>query len=242
MNDLAKEVGEVRDASLGRVRELHDDYFHTSWLWQELLVRQRYGHSSSVRNAKTGNVTAAAAEWTERARTSSRRLRVRTFKDLAGQLELFIGDFLRVWLLAHPKLLEEKAITLATLLDSTDLAETRQRAIREACESAILKRLLGKPASWFSYLKSLVGSRISAADGEAFAEHKAARDVLEHHDGIVDEGYLRNAGKAARYASGDLIEPGDAAIDDLYDLVTRLIHKIAADAERKISRPSTGHS
>ena len=38
---------------------------------------------------------------------------------------------------------------------------------------------------------------------DALAEIKAARDILEHNAGVVNEIYRRKAGKRARYEVGD---------------------------------------
>jgi hypothetical protein len=139
-------------------------------------------------------------------------------------------------LIAFPHLVEEKSITLATLLAAADLAEARQRAIAEAVESAISKKMLGKPAGWFTYLRENLGSTATKTDSERFIERKAARDVLEHHNGIVDASYLSKAGSAAAFSQGHLIEPDDVAINELYNPVTRLINAIAGDAERALSQ------
>jgi hypothetical protein len=59
----------------------------------------------------------------------------------------------------------------------------------------------------------------------ALAEIKAARDILEHNAGVVNEIYLRKAGEKARYGIGDHIE-----IEDAYHLESwRLIKKVVQD-------------
>lgn len=60
---------------------------------------------------------------------------------------------------------------------------------------------------------------------DALAEIKAARDILEHNAGVVNETYRKKAGKSARYEIGEHVE-----IDDAYHLESwRLIKKVVRD-------------
>jgi hypothetical protein len=232
MRDLSTELFIARDRAVARLSELHDDYFHTNQLWLKLLADQRHGQSFEADNVKTGVITASQSEWVGRARASQQRLRIRTFKDLTNQFEMFLGDLLRIWLTQYPESVQAKSITLATLLSASDLATAKKLATEEAVEATILKILLGKPSNWFAYLKSNLGSKLPASDSSAFIERKAVRDALEHHDGEIDASYIEKAGAAIVFKVGDLVVPDDAAIDQLYDLVVRLIVKVAADAEQ----------
>ena len=208
-------------------------------MWQELLAIVRYGRPPVVHNPKTGTTTATAAEWTDHSVESLQRLRDRTFKDLVGGVEWFVADLLGVWLRAHPDLIVEKSITLASLLASTDLTEAKATAVDEAATTAVLQRMYGKPAGWFAFLRTHAGVQLAKADVDAFVERKAARDVLEHNEGVVNDVYAEKAGPAAAFAADDLVEPDDAGIDALYDLALRLLGDAAADAVRAATMSPT---
>ena len=239
MADLIPHIHTLCDRPVRKVDELHDDYFRTNQLWLELLVRQRYGDRAlSVQNAKTGSLVSGPSAWADRARDSQLRLRVRTFKDLASQVELFLDSLLRLWLNEFPRAAEGKSITLVEILAAADLADVRARATAEAVESTILDKLKAKPKAWFGYLRKHLGCTTGDAEVARFAERKAARDVLEHHDGLVDPSYVDKSAGVALYTAGELIEPDDAAIDALYDMVRGLIIQIAADAERHFQTAS----
>jgi len=241
LSDIAPAIRECSQSAIAAVTRLHDDYVQTNRLWQELLQRGRYGLPPLiVQNAKTGTKVAGSKQWAEVARLSQLRIRIRTFKELASQVELFIAALLKLWLLRFPEIVEEKSITLAAILESNDLAELKSQAISQAVDAAILSRMMNKPSKWFSYLKQHLGATLSEDETAVFVEQKASRDVLEHHDGVVDASYLEKAGQAAKYAVGDLIEPDDQTIDGLYDLVLGLISRVAADAERKFSTTASG--
>jgi hypothetical protein len=219
LGDIVPGIREASERAIATATQLHDDYVQTGRLWQEVLQRGRYGLPPlRVLNSKTGNMIAGSKQWAEAARLSQLRIRIRTFKDLAIQVELFIAALLKLWLTRFPAIVEEKSITLAAILESGDLAELKQQAISQAVDAAILGRMMGKPSKWFSYLKQHLGSTLSEGDAAVFIEQKASSDVLEHHEGVVDASYLEKSGAAAKYAVGDLIEPDDEAIDRLYDL------------------------
>ena len=81
----------------------------------------------------------------------------------------------------------------------------------------------GNLREWFVALNKAV--KLDCPNEEeidTLAEIKTARDTLEHNGGIVNEVYLRKAGKKARYTKGDQIE-----IDDTYHLESwRLVKKV----------------
>ena len=91
---------------------------------------------------------------------------------------------------------------------------------------------------WFVTLNRAVQLDCPSEDEiDALAEVKAARDILEHNAGVVNEVYLRKAGKKARYTAGEHVE-----IDDSYHLASwQLIKKVVAEdtaaAIAKLAKP-----
>jgi hypothetical protein len=83
-----------------------------------------------------------------------------------------------------------------------------------------------KVRDWFSALNKAVKLGCPSDDEvDALAEVKATRDILEHNSGVVNDLYLRKAGKKARYAADDPVE-----IDDGYHLASwRLMKKVVAE-------------
>lgn len=67
----------------------------------------------------------------------------------------------------------------------------------------------------------------------ALAEIKAARNILEHNAGIVNESYREKAGPKSRYEIGESIE-----LDDDYHLESwRLIKKVVGDMTAAATAP-----
>jgi hypothetical protein len=78
---------------------------------------------------------------------------------------------------------------------------------------------------WRSFQILVDKGHTVSSDNSSLAEIKATRDILEHNAGVVNDIYLRKAGKKARYANGDHVE-----IDDTYHLGSlRLLKKVVAD-------------
>jgi hypothetical protein len=223
MPDLPPAIQNLRDSYETTLRELHDDYVHTRMVWQFLRVRVlRYGNNPTVTNPTT-NTVVNGVQLAERAPASVERLTNRTFKDFVGQLEIFVGDLLRLWLQSHTNMIIAKALTVSTLLASKSLQDAQQAAIDEAVESTVLERMYGRPEKWFNYLRTIFNARFDQADETAFIEMKARRDTLEHNKGIVDATYADKAKGEIRYHAGETIQLSDQDIDECYRLMLRLV-------------------
>lgn len=225
-------------ADYGRkLDDLHDDFVYTRMLWRSVQVRvQRHKRKLSVRNRVTNSVV-DGAQLAGKARESVRRLKSRSFKDIVAQFELFVAELLREWLASRPELLAEKALNVGTLLASQTLAEAQAAAVREAIDATIADRMYGRPDKWFNYLKKNVGVYFDAADESSFVEMKARRDVLEHHDGIVEATYVDKAKAAARYAVGEPIQLADEDVDEAFRLTRRLVQHVTASAVATLTTP-----
>jgi hypothetical protein len=142
---------------------------------------------------------------------------------------------LRLWLTDQTSLISGKALTIATILAAPSLTDLRNAAIAGAVEVTILAKLQGKPESWFQYLKENLGAAHGPGDEASFVEMKARRDVLEHHDGIVEATYLRKSQASARYRVGDAVDVQDSDVDDTHAFVLRLIDATVVSAVAKLA-------
>jgi hypothetical protein len=237
MPDLAETIGALADRSTTALLDLHDDYVCTRMSWSDMLVRvARYGENPTIVNPITGS-SVDGVVLAFKARTSIQRLRIRVYKDLISQFEIFIGELIRVWLTGNPQSLQGRSITVETILSSKDLAALKAAAIEEAVAAVISDKLFGRPEKWFNYLKSVVGAKVGAFanDQLSFSEFKARRDALEHHDGKIESAYLEKAKAAARYKLGDMVEISEANVDEAYELIRSLVLS-TADAVMQIAR------
>jgi hypothetical protein len=230
MSRLALGIQTLRDNYVRTLNELHDDYVHTRMLWQILHVWvQRYGENLTIENPITKS-RVNGVELAGRARPSMQRLTNRTFKDIVAQLELFVAELLRQWLLNNTDLIAAKALNVGTLLESKSLADVQDAAVKEAVESTIVDKMFGKPEKWFSYLKNQLHIRFNGRGEASFCEMKARRDVLEHNNGIVNPVYIEKARVAARYKVGDDVQLENQDVDEAYQVTSQFIHDITASA------------
>jgi hypothetical protein len=235
--DLTADIRVLADAYLRKLDELHDDYVYTRRLWRSLQVQVlRHGRKLSIENPVTRSKV-DGMQLAAKARDAVARLRNRTFKDLVAQFELFVAELLRAWLATYPDLLSKKAINVATLLASQNLAQVQAAAVREAVESTIMDKMYGRPEKWFNYLKEVLDVRFAAADEASFVEMKARRDVLEHNGGIVEAAYLEKAKAAARHRLGDRIQLADPDVDETLRVTSQLISQVAVSAITKLKSP-----
>jgi len=199
-------------------------------LWQTLHVWvQRYGENLTIENPITRS-SVNGADLAGKARPSMQRLTNRSFKDIVAQLELFVAELLRLWLLNNTELIAAKGLNVGTLLESQTLEEAQDAAVREAVESTIVDKMLGRPEKWFGYLKNQLRLRLDGRGEASFCEMKARRDVLEHNSGIVNAAYIDKAKVAPKYKVGDDVQLKDQDVDEAYHVTLHLIDAIAASA------------
>jgi hypothetical protein len=241
MAELPTEISALEHRFQARLDDLHDDFVYTRMLWQTQLVSAASGAVPiRVHNPLTGNVASTGADLAARARSSQARLRVRCFKDLTAQFELFVDELLRLWLTDKPALLSARGSTVGAVLSGTDLAKVQAAVIAEAVESTILDKLKGKPDGWIRYLSTNLSVKLKVGDTALFIEMKARRDASEYHNGNVDYTYLKNSGSSARYNLADVIDVIDVSNDDVdeaYTLIHRMIASSATDATAKAGVP-----
>ena len=233
MSTLCDDLERLRDAMLGELNDLHDDYVHTRTLWRLLQVRLSRARSEAVfRNPMTGSEL-GQAEMTGRAASSLRRLNERTFKEMLALFERFAIGAMRLWLADRPTLIERKAVDVATLLRSQSLEEARRAAIAEAIDSTLRDKTYGTPRKLVGYFDKLIGSRpVSPGDLARLVEMKATRDILEHAGGVVTQEYVTKSGRRARFGSGDLVEVSEAYHAEAFHLVRQLIESYSAAATK----------
>jgi hypothetical protein len=200
----------------------YDFVEHSKAVWRSFGESVVGGQAVTVTTTGTGTTIDQTGLLARRSMYAEEFLATLTFRQFISTFEAFFFDFLHRVLRHNPWQFAKSQLDLETVLRSRDCGEV--------VGLVLLKQMnelrYGKPADWFEALNKSVKLDCPApAEIEALAEAKATRDILEHNAGVVNEVYLRKAGKLARFAVGELVE-----IDDTYHLATwRLIKKIVAD-------------
>jgi hypothetical protein len=219
VTDDLRAIGERADRELDAVQDFFE---HSKIVWPSFQILVDEGHRISAENMATGTridqdgLVRLAPQYTRE------YLATFTFRQFVSAFEAFLFNFLDRLLLHNPWQFSERQLDFGTVLKA---------ASRDEIVSGVIQRQLNElkyehVREWFTAVNKAVKLDCPAEDEiDDLAEIKAARDILEHNAGVVNEIYRRKAGKRARYEVGEHIE-----LDDAYHLESwRLIKKVVRD-------------
>jgi hypothetical protein len=231
---VADDLQTIADRADRELVAVHDFFAHSQIVWQSFEGFVDEGHRVVGENLATGTridqdgLVRLAPQYTRD------YLAPFTFRQFVSTFEVFLFNFLHRLLLHNPWQFAKSQLELEAVLKASDR--------EEVISGVILKQLnelkYANVREWFVALNKAVRLDCPSEDEiDALTEVKAARDILEHNAGVVNEIYVRKAGKRARYVVGDQIE-----IDADYHLQSwKLIKKIASDVTSttiaKLSKP-----
>jgi hypothetical protein len=201
---------------------IHDFFEHSKIVWRSFETVVAEGHKISAENLATGtridqdDLVRLAPQYTRE------YLATFTFRQFVSALEAFLFNFLHRLLLHNPWQLSEKQLDFSAVLKAANRDEIISGVILKQLNDLKYEQL----REWFASINKAVKLDCPTEDEiDALAEIKAARDLLEHNAGVVNEIYRRKAGRRACGEVGDHIE-----IEDAYHLESwRLIKKIVRD-------------
>jgi hypothetical protein len=213
---------------------VHDFFEHSKMVWRSFQLLVDAGHKVSSVNSATGTtidqvkLLALAPQYTRE------YLATFTFRQFVSTFESFFFAFFHRILQHNPWPYARSLLELDAVLKARD---------REEIISTVLLKQLNelryeKVRDWFDALNKSVKLGCPTEDEtDSLAEVKATRDILEHNGGVVNDIYVRKAGRKTRYSVGD-----HAEIDDIYHLASwQLIKKVVADltavAIAKMTKP-----
>jgi hypothetical protein len=247
---LSDEIRSLADQVLNQVDEARDFYVHTRQAWRFVQQVARKGRPVGIvnlatkRHLPTGDLESRAQKYVRV------RLAKSTFRDLSSLLEDWILGLIRLWLTAYPEDLdlnfdsatgqrrgkkqEEVQIPLSRLLHLRDCNAILSGLVEQVVRDLTYER----PEKWFRYLDHrLILGCPDATQRAKLYEMKAARDCLEHNQGVVNRDYLHKAGAAARYAEGNLIQIGEPYLMECFTLLRDVIEVMAGAAAGIASGP-----
>lgn len=191
---------------------VHDFFEHSKIVWRSFQILVDEGRTISSTNLATGTAIDQAGLLTLAPQYARTYLATFTFRHFVSAFEVFLFDFLHRLLLHNPWQFSQSELSFETVLKSADR--------EEIISGVLLKRLndlrYANLREWFQTLDRAVKLGCPADDEiDTLVEAKAARDLLEHNAGVVNDICVRQAGKKARYAAGHHVE-----IDDPYHLAS----------------------
>ena len=103
-------------------------------------------------------------------------------------------------------------------------AETKDEIGWQMIERDLNELKYKSVSQWFAYLQNLVSiPDVSKDDLDSIAEAKAARDLLVHNAGIVNQIYMQKAGERARSALGEEIDIKGHYTRDTWTVFVRVL-------------------
>ena len=133
---------------------------------------------------------------------------------------------------------KKKTLLVENVLDASNLNELKDFLIdRELSE---LK--YGKVVDWFSYLEKIINLKgIESASVERLSELKATRDIFAHNSGIVNEIYIRKAGKLARANLGEMLSLSRSYVYESADFLKGLVKNMSESSITRMLKKTKGH-
>jgi hypothetical protein len=212
----------IADRAHWELDSVHDFFEHSKIVWRSFQILVDEGHKIAAENLATGTridqdgLIKLAPQYTRD------YLSIFTFRQFVSAFEAFLFNFLHRLLLHNPWQFAKSQLEFEVVLKAGDRDEIISGMILKQLNELKYDTL----REWFVAVEKAVNLGCPTADEiDTLAEVKAARDILEHNAGVVNEIYLRKTAKKARHAIGDHIE-----IDDTYHLESwRLIKKVVTD-------------
>ncbi len=228
--DDLRGIAERADRDLNAV---HDFFEHSKFVWHSFEILVDEGRQAFAENLATGT-RADQDELVRRAAWYNRKyLATFTFRQFVSDFEGFLFHFLHRLLVHNPWQFSERQLDFGTVLKA---------ASRDEIVSSVIVRQLNELKyehlrEWFAAINKAVKLDCPTDDEiDALSEIKAARDILEHNDGIVNAIYRRKAGKRARFEIGEPIELDDSYHLESWTLIKKVVHDVTAAAIGRLAR------
>jgi hypothetical protein len=192
VTDDLRAIAERADRELDAV---HDFFEHSKIVWHSFQILVGEGHKVSAENLATGTHIDQDGLVRLAPQYAREYLATFTFRQFVSAFEAFLFNFLHRLLLHNPWQFSEKQLEFGTVLKAASRDEIVSGVIRKQLNELKYEQ----PREWFAAVNKAVKLDCPTENEiDALAEIKAARDILEHNAGVVNEIYRRKAGGKAR--------------------------------------------
>jgi hypothetical protein len=247
---LADDIRSLSEQVLGRIDADREFYVHTRQAWRLVQQLARKGHPVGIVDLSTKRPLPAGDLESRAQRYVTVQLAESVFSNLSSLLEDWVLGLLRHWLTSYPEDLdlnfdpttgrrrgkkqEEVQIPLSRLLHQRDSTAILGDLIEQAVRGLAYER----PDKWFRYIEIRLGLSCPDATQQAkLSEMKAARDCIEHNQGVINRDYLNKTGDAARYTEGALVQIDEPYLLACFKLLRDVIVAMTDAAIRVASGP-----
>lgn len=203
--------------------EVHDFYVHSEFIWSSFVETVASGKVVQLRNKVTGNTVDQDDLVRLSAEYAAKYLITFTFRQFVSTFEVFLFDFLHRVLMHNPWQFGATQLTFEVVLKARDREEVISGVIARRLNELKYERL----SDWFDTLKKALRLDLPGDDEIAvLTEIKAARDLLEHNAGVVNETYLRKVGKRARYELDEEVQLDDDYLHECWLLMKKVVDDV----------------
>jgi hypothetical protein len=247
---LSEDIRSLSDEILKRLDENREFYVHTRQAWRLVQQLARKGRPVGIVDLATKRLLPADDLASRAQRYVTVPLAESIFRELSSLLEDWIMGLIRLWLTAYPEDLDlnfdpttgrrkgdkdgEIQIRLSRLLHQRDMSEI----FRELIVKTVRDKTYERPEKWFRYIEVRLGLGCPSASQQAsLFEMKAARDCIEHNQGVINRDYLDKSGNAGRYKEGNRVQIDEPYLLGCFTLLQNVIVEMAEVAERVASGP-----
>ncbi len=230
---VADDLRQIADRTVRELDSVHDFYEHSRTVWETFESFVKKGHYVSTVSEATGTAINETGLLALARKYQEDYLSAFTFRQFISTFESFFFAFFHRILLHNPWPYARSRLELEAVLRASD----REEVIANVLHKQLNELKYENVRDWFETLNKSVKLGCPSDDEmESVAEVKATRDILEHNGGVVNETYVRKAGRKARYSVGLRIE-----IDDAYHLSSwRLLKKVVTDVAESAAAKLTG--
>jgi hypothetical protein len=214
---------------------VHDFFEHSKIVWESFGLLVDKGHTVASRNRETGTPIDEVGLLRLAPQYTRNYLITFTFRQFVSSFEAFLFNVLHRLLLHNPWQFAKSQLEFEAVL--------RAGSRDEVISNIVLKQLndlkYENVREWFVAVNKAVKLDCpSDEEIDLLAEIKAVRDILEHNSGVVNDIYLRKAGKQARYKAGDSVEITDSYHVESWRLIKKVVSNVSVAALARIAKPS----
>jgi hypothetical protein len=220
--DLGTDLQAIAGRARSNLDAVMDFVDHSKVVWEAFVQSVGQGHTTSFHSPITGTLIDQHGLVSLASQYQNKYLATFAFRQAVSTFETFLFEFLHRVLLHNPWQFASKRLEFEVVLKAKD----RDEVVSDVLAKQLNELKYEKLRDWFDFLSKAVKLPGPSDDEiDSLAEIKATRDLLEHNSGLVNDTYLRKAGKKARFPLG-----APAEIDEPYHLESwRLIRKVVND-------------
>ncbi|MGD1824738.1 hypothetical protein A203_05425 [Chromobacterium violaceum] len=162
------------------------------------------------------------------------------FVYLVAHMEAFFNDVLYELLCYDNRRLKTrvKGIDFEAKIDVNDLidAEDKDDLVCQVVRRQLISVFYASPALQMEYFQKITGVELSDDLVSSWIEMKAARDIIVHSLGVVNELYVRKSGNKARGNIGERVLIDDEYLDSGMAVMKSIIGRAISFLQREIKK------